>query len=127
MKLLSPTLTAEEPRDPWSKVMTVARRKHVHCENPPQVWAILDGLLYECSTAIEDFRETDLPAAALALRPLRQRIYGLLLHEKPRNLEPIVVTEWCMHGEHSLQRPVLVEPVDLQGRECRQLIVCRVV
>jgi hypothetical protein len=124
MQPLSATLTAEEPKDNWSKVLTIARRKHVVCENPPQVWAVLDGLLFECSTAIEDFRETDLPAAALALRPLRQRIYGLLLHEKPRSLAPIVVTEWCMHGEDSLERPALVEPVDLQGRECQHLILC---
>jgi hypothetical protein len=123
MHPLSATLTAEEARDHWSELMILARRKHVHCENPPQVWSVMDGLLYELSTAIEDFRETDLPAAALALRPLRQRIYGILLHEKPRSLERIVVKEWCMHGEDSLVRPTLVEPVNLQGRECHQLIL----
>lgn len=104
--------------------MSLTRRRHIHCENPPQVWAVMNGLLYECSTGIEDFRESDLPPAALALRPLRRRIYGLLLHEKPRrSREPIVVTEWCMHGENSLVQPALVEPVDIQGRECQQLIL----
>jgi hypothetical protein len=83
----------------------------------------MNGLLYESGTAIEDFREIDLPSAALALRPLRQRIYGLLLHERPRRShEPVVVTEWCVHGEDSLEWPALVEPVNIQGRECLQLI-----
>ncbi|PNF27038.1 hypothetical protein B7P43_G10404, partial [Cryptotermes secundus] len=109
-----PHQQAGEPKDHWNKLMSLARRRHVHCENPPEVWSVMSGLLYECSTAIEDFRESDLPPAALALRPLRQRIYGLLLHEKPRrSREPIVIREWCMHGEDSLVQPALVQPVDI--------------
>lgn len=105
--------------------MSLARRRHVHCENPPQVWAVLNELLYESSTAIEDFREIDIPPAALALRPLRQRIYGLLLHEKPRTSHhPMVVTEWCMHGDDSLSQPAQIEPVSIPGMEYQQLHQC---
>lgn len=104
--------------------MSLAKRRHAHCENPPQVLSVMHEQLFESSTAMEDFRELDLPPAALALRPLRQRIYGLLLHEKPRTShEPIVVTEWCMHGEDSLLEPALVEPVAIQGREQQQLYI----
>jgi hypothetical protein len=112
----------DEPEDHWSRLISLARRRHIHCENPPQLLAIMNEQLFESSTAMEDFREPDLPPAALALRPLRRRIYGLLLHEKPRTgLEPVVVTEWCMHGEDSLVQPALVEPVAIQGREYQQL------
>jgi hypothetical protein len=86
------------------------------------MWALMNNQLFESSTAIEDFRENDLPPSALAYRPLRQRIYWLLLHEKPRpGPKPIVVTEWCMHGDDSLVQPALVEPINIQGRECQQL------
>lgn len=102
--------------------MSLARRRHAHCENPPQILAVMNEKLFESGTIMEDFRELDLPPVALALQPLRRRIYGLLLHEKPRTgSEPIVVTEWCMHGGDSLVRPALVEPVAIQGREYQQL------
>ncbi|XP_069680027.1 constitutive coactivator of peroxisome proliferator-activated receptor gamma-like [Periplaneta americana] len=108
----------EEPTSEWSKIMSLARRRHTRCENPAPVWAVMNGLPYESSTALEDFREMDLPPAALALRPLRQRIYGLLLHEKPKtSSEPVTVQEWCMYGEDSLIQPALVEPVNIKGRE----------
>jgi hypothetical protein len=105
--------------------MSFARRRHIRCENPPQMWAVLNELLYESGTAMEDFRESDLPPTAIALRPLRQRIYGLLLHEKPRtSRHPIVVTEWCMHGDDSLSQPARVEPVGLPGMEYQQSYHC---
>jgi hypothetical protein len=98
--------------------MSLARRRHIRCENPSQMWGVLNELLYEMGTALEDFRESDLPPAALALRPLRQRIYGLLLHEKPRTSDhPTVVTEWCMHGDGSLSQPAQVEPVSIPGMD----------
>jgi hypothetical protein len=100
--------------------MSLARRRHIHCENPPQMWGVLNEQLYELGTVLEDFRECDLPPSGLALRPLRQRIYGLLLHEKPRTNHPIVVTEWCMHGDDSLSQPALVEPVSIPGMEYQQ-------
>lgn len=105
-----------KPKDHWSQLMSLARRRHIQCENPSQMWGVLNELLYEVGTGVEDFREGDLPPTALALRPLRQRIYGLLLHEKPRTSHhPIVVTEWCMHGKDSLSQPARVEPVSIPG------------
>ncbi|PSN48956.1 hypothetical protein C0J52_11365 [Blattella germanica] len=103
--------------DHWNHLLSMAKRRHKRCEAPPQLWAIMSFQLYESSTALEDFREGDLPPAALAMRPLRQRVYGLLLREKPTSEDvPIVVTEWCMHGEDSLKHPALVRPAILQGR-----------
>jgi hypothetical protein len=81
------------------------------------MWGVMKCQIYDSSTIMEDFREDDLPPSALALRLLRQRIYGLLLREKPTSgSEAIVVTEWCMHGEDSLKEPALVRPVILQGK-----------
>ncbi|KAJ9580161.1 hypothetical protein L9F63_004178, partial [Diploptera punctata] len=104
----------ETPSDNWNKLMSMAKKKLIHCEIPPQLWAIMNCQLYESSTALEDFREHDLPPSAIAFRPLRQRIYGLLLREKPTSGKAVIVTEWCMHGEESLNNPVLVRPVILQ-------------
>ncbi|XP_021937995.1 constitutive coactivator of peroxisome proliferator-activated receptor gamma-like isoform X2 [Zootermopsis nevadensis] len=103
------------PKDHWSQLMSFARRRHVCCENPYQVFAVMNEQMFESCTPMEDIRELDIPPAAVALRPLRQRIYGLLLHEKPKTgHEPVVVTEWCMHGDDSIELPALVEPVTIQ-------------
>lgn len=104
------------PSDNWNVLMSMAKKKLIHCEFPPHIWSVMSCQLYESSTALEDFREDDLPPAALALRLLRKRIYGLLLREKPSSPgEAIVVTEWCMHGEESLNNPALVRPAIVQG------------
>ena len=89
------------------------------------MWGVLNELLFESGTTMEDFRESDIPPTALALLPLRQRIYGLLLHEKPRTSHhPVVVTEWCMHGDDSLSQPAQVEPVGIPGMEYQQSHHC---
>ncbi|GLG99191.1 Uncharacterized protein GBIM_05708 [Gryllus bimaculatus] len=69
------------------------------------VYAIMCGLPYESSTGLEDFRKLELPPSAAVYQPLRQRIYGIILHEMPGDPENRVVEEWCMAGEGSLNGP----------------------
>lgn len=69
---------------------------------PSYVYNLLRGLPFEMSTALEDFQSA-LPPSAEILRLMRQRVYGVVLCESPRQQgSPIIVKEWCASGPQSL-------------------------
>ncbi|XP_046669806.1 constitutive coactivator of peroxisome proliferator-activated receptor gamma-like [Homalodisca vitripennis] len=92
--------------DHWSRLVAEARYRHQINELPSMVYAIMSGLPFESATSIEDFRKNDLPTFASATQPIRERIYGILLQEKPLPESGAhLVPEWCMAGPGSLDQP----------------------
>ena len=63
---------------------------------------VFRGEAYEFSTVLEDYRNQEIPAIAHFMRKFRQRLYGVMFHEKPTYGEEIFVPEWCMTGPGSL-------------------------
>jgi hypothetical protein len=53
------------------------------------------------SASLEDYSRVDKPVAKIYL-PLRQRIYGVLLYEKPT---VTAVSEWCVESSRVPSRP----------------------
>ena len=53
------------------------------------------------------------------LRPLRSRLYGMLLSEIYREdpSVPVTVQEWCSEDENSFTKPVIVTPTKPEGIE----------
>ena len=62
-----------------------------------------------------------LPSATVT-RLLRQRMYGILLHEY-EFLSGVQVKEWCGENIDSYQKPVLVKPVEPSGKIIYYIIV----
>jgi hypothetical protein len=59
------------------------------------------------SGSVEDYCKGDMPVAKI-YRPLRQRIYGVLLHEKPT---VTAVKEWCVESSTVPSQPTDVQVV----------------
>lgn len=89
------------PEQSWEYVQKKAEARVRNGTLDTMVYAIMHGLPYESSTALEDFRRTEMPPSADVYSTLRQRIYGIILHDSPGNHE---VKEWCMRGENSLAK-----------------------
>ncbi|XP_063224758.1 constitutive coactivator of peroxisome proliferator-activated receptor gamma-like [Bacillus rossius redtenbacheri] len=77
-------------------VMHEARIRHTTCEIPPFVYPIMRGKPYELSVGLEDF-DGEMEAAAKVYRPMRQRFYGVLLHDDPAKRD--TVEEWCVESK----------------------------
>lgn len=87
---------------------------------PVSAWGVLSRQVYECSPCLEDLRfitdENEDPEkrpSATITRPLRQRLYGILLFEI-RHSNPLV-TEWCGENKESYEEPVIVHPQYIRG------------
>ncbi|KAK3910504.1 Constitutive coactivator of peroxisome proliferator-activated receptor gamma [Frankliniella fusca] len=87
----------------WDQIMSIAHYNYVNMLSPSHVYNILRKLPFEMSTALEDCR-TSVPPSAVALRLMRQRIYGVALREYPggSRTDHLTVDEWCMCGPQSL-------------------------
>ncbi|CAH0388496.1 unnamed protein product [Bemisia tabaci] len=107
-KIVKRTTAPNHPH--WNAVLQRAEELHRSNYSTATVFAIVNGEPFETSTAFEDYRERDLPPFARLLRPMRTRLYGILFHEKPLNLEPQFVLEWCMEGPNSLNEPTRIKP-----------------
>ncbi|XP_066994218.2 uncharacterized protein [Anabrus simplex] len=68
--------------EPWLQVLEMAYSRHVECEAVPDVYNTLAGHPYEIGLFLEK-PSTNHQAASRVFFTLRQRIYSLLLHEKP--------------------------------------------
>jgi hypothetical protein len=55
------------------------------------MYPVMLGKVYELSISLEDYSCSDIVPTAKIYQPLRQRIYGVLLHEKPK---ATAVKEW---------------------------------
>lgn len=106
--------------DAWSQVLRIAEARLRNVLLPVSAWGVLSKRLYESFPYLENLRVTpdgngylrEQPSATIT-RPLRQRLYGILLHEI-KHLEP-TVTEWCGENRESYKNPVTVQPEYIQG------------
>lgn len=86
----------------WDKILQYAHKNYIEMMAPAYVYSLLRKLPFEMSSALEDY-ESDLTPSAVVLRLMRQRIYGVILRESPREGEgDIIVKEWCASGPQSL-------------------------
>jgi hypothetical protein len=63
------------------------------------------------SGSLEDYSKDDMPVAKI-YRPLRQRIYGVLFHEKPMVM---AVDEWCVESNIVPSQPTDVPVVRMRS------------
>jgi hypothetical protein len=63
------------------------------------------------SGSLEDYTKDDMPVAKI-YRPLRQRIYGVLFHEKPTYM---FFKEWCVESSTAPSNPTYVPVVRLHS------------
>ncbi|GLH00162.1 Uncharacterized protein GBIM_06607 [Gryllus bimaculatus] len=77
----------------WEKIKKVCYDLQKRGRMCSKVRVILDEQFYEQHTMLEDF--DDLPSISLLFRPLRQKIYAILLHEAEGFLKNREVKEWC--------------------------------
>ncbi|ERE82154.1 constitutive coactivator of peroxisome proliferator-activated receptor gamma isoform X1 [Cricetulus griseus] len=102
---------------PDSEILKVARMHHVHSESY-LVYNIMSNGEIECSNTLEDELDQALPSQAFIYRPIRQRVYSLLLGDwKDGTSTGPVVKEWFVYPGNSLRHPDLVRPLQmtLQG------------
>jgi hypothetical protein len=64
------------------------------------------------SASLEDYSKVDMLPVAKIYRPLRQRIYGVLLYEEPTVK---AVNEWCVESSEVPSKPTEVEVVRLSS------------
>jgi hypothetical protein len=80
--------------DNWRQILKLAEQKHRSCQVIKYLYSIMSWEVYQMSGSLEDYKKGDMPVAKI-YRPLRQRIYGVLFHEKSTVM---VVKEWCVEG-----------------------------
>uniref|UniRef100_A0A8C6IBZ6 Constitutive coactivator of peroxisome proliferator-activated receptor gamma n=1 Tax=Mus spicilegus TaxID=10103 RepID=A0A8C6IBZ6_MUSSI len=96
-----------------SEILKVARMHHVHSESY-LVYNILSSGEIECSNTLEDELDQALPSQAFIYRPVRQRVYALLLGDwKDGASTGPVVKEWFVYPGNSLKHPDLVRPLQM--------------
>ncbi|XP_055472114.1 constitutive coactivator of peroxisome proliferator-activated receptor gamma isoform X4 [Psammomys obesus] len=96
-----------------SEILKVARMQHVHSESY-LVYNIMSSGEIECSNTLEDELDQALPSQAFIYRPVRQRVYSLLLGDwkDGASIGP-VVKEWFVYPGNSLKHPDLVRPLQM--------------
>ncbi|XP_070557996.1 LOW QUALITY PROTEIN: constitutive coactivator of PPAR-gamma-like protein 1 homolog [Ptychodera flava] len=102
----------------------------------PLIYQVLSGGEIKLPCTIEDETSRELPSSALLFRLVRQYVYGILYsvqhlnarRRKPtkppsRNKRLVIIKEWCVRKDSSVQKPDLVEAVALPWPipPCRQL------
>lgn len=96
-----------------SAILKVARMHHVHSESY-LVYNIMSSGEIECSNTLEDELDQALPSQAFIYRPVRQRVYSLLLGDwKDGASSGPVVKEWFVYPGNSLKHPDLVRPLQM--------------
>lgn len=96
-----------------SEILKVARMHHVHSESY-LVYNIMSSGEIECSNTLEDELDQALPSQAFIYRPVRQRVYSLLLGDwKDEASTGPVVKEWFVYPGNSLEHPDLVRPLQM--------------
>ncbi|XP_069930644.1 constitutive coactivator of peroxisome proliferator-activated receptor gamma isoform X10 [Oryctolagus cuniculus] len=91
----------------------IARTHHVQGESY-LVYNILSSGEIECSNTLEDELDQALPSQAFIYRPVRQRVYSLLLggSEDDTSTGP-TVKEWFVYPGNPLKHPDLVRPLPM--------------
>jgi len=68
------------------------------------LYDVISRKVYEMSGNLEDYSKKDIPVAKI-YQPLRQRIYGVLFHEKTT---VTAVSEWCVENRKVPSQPTYV-------------------
>lgn len=77
-----------------ANVFKVARERTRHCLLSPAIYSVFKKREFRSNNDLEDFRDGKTKPIARILRPLRQRIYGILLYDS----EKTCVVEYCVEG-----------------------------
>ncbi|CAH1402112.1 unnamed protein product [Nezara viridula] len=91
----------------WKNILRKAFELHSITVISSTVYGIIAQNIYSCATCLEDYRLNDLPASQTVFKPLREKLYGILLSENP---EPCKIEEWVMCGPNSLDAAAYIEP-----------------
>ena len=95
--------------DNWQHILKLAEQKHRSCQVTAFLYSVISQNVYELSVSVEDYSKNNMPVAQI-YRPLRQRIYGVLLHDKPT---VTAVKEWCVESSTVPSQPTYVPVVRL--------------
>jgi len=97
--------------DNWEQILKIAEQKHRSCQVSSYLYGVISQKVYEMSGTLEDYSKDVMPVAEI-YRPLRQRIYGVLLHEKPT---VTAVEEWCVESSRVPRQPTDVPVVRMRS------------
>nr|XP_019568205.1 PREDICTED: constitutive coactivator of peroxisome proliferator-activated receptor gamma isoform X2 [Rhinolophus sinicus] len=96
-----------------TEILKIARMRHVQGESY-LVYNILTSGEIECSNTLEDALDQALPSQAFVYRPVRQRVYSLLLGSSQDGASSCpTVREWFVYSGNPLRHPDLVRPLPM--------------
>ncbi|XP_011534487.1 constitutive coactivator of peroxisome proliferator-activated receptor gamma isoform X7 [Homo sapiens] len=96
-----------------TEILKVARTHHVQAESY-LVYNIMSSGEIECSNTLEDELDQALPSQAFIYRPIRQRVYSLLLEDcQDVTSTCLAVKEWFVYPGNPLRHPDLVRPLQM--------------
>ncbi|XP_045699656.1 constitutive coactivator of peroxisome proliferator-activated receptor gamma isoform X2 [Phyllostomus hastatus] len=96
-----------------TEILEVARARHVQAESY-LVYSVLTSGEVECSNTLEDALDQALPSQAFVYRPVRQRVYALLLADSQGGAGSCpAVREWFVYAGNPLRHPDLVRPLQM--------------
>ncbi|XP_033105594.1 constitutive coactivator of PPAR-gamma-like protein 1 isoform X2 [Anneissia japonica] len=103
------------------EVLRIARHRHENAMLMPQVFQILSQGEIRLGYTLEDEMGPEFTPSALMFRPIRQKIYGLLFSiqqyygiNNREDFPRVVIKEWCVYQENTLQQPDAVEATPLE-------------
>ncbi|KAB0361766.1 hypothetical protein FD754_005922 [Muntiacus muntjak] len=95
------------------EILKVARAQHVQAESY-LVYGVMSSGEVECSNSLEDATDQALPSQAFVYRPVRQRVYSLLLGAGAGGFSTgPAVKEWFVYSGNPLRQPDLVRPLQM--------------
>ncbi|XP_055392195.1 constitutive coactivator of peroxisome proliferator-activated receptor gamma isoform X3 [Bubalus kerabau] len=95
------------------EILKVARAQHVQAESY-LVYSVMSSGEVECSNSLEDATDQALPSQAFVYRPVRQRVYSLLLGGGGGGSSTgPAVKEWFVYSGNPLRQPDLVRPLQM--------------
>nr|XP_015103050.1 constitutive coactivator of peroxisome proliferator-activated receptor gamma isoform X1 [Vicugna pacos] len=95
------------------EILKVARAHHVQAESY-LVYNVLSSGEVECGNSLEDALDHTLPGQAQVYRPVRQRVYSLLLGGSQGDASTCpTVKEWFVYSGNPLRHPDLVRPLQM--------------
>ncbi|XP_055289071.1 constitutive coactivator of peroxisome proliferator-activated receptor gamma isoform X2 [Moschus berezovskii] len=95
------------------ELLKVARAQHVQAESY-LVYSVMSSGEVECSNSLEDATDQALPSQAFVYRPVRQRVYSLLLGGSGGGSSTgPAVKEWFVYAGNPLRQPDLVRPLQM--------------
>uniref|UniRef100_A0A2K5TS55 Constitutive coactivator of peroxisome proliferator-activated receptor gamma n=1 Tax=Macaca fascicularis TaxID=9541 RepID=A0A2K5TS55_MACFA len=96
-----------------TEILKIARTHHVQAESY-LVYNIMSSGEIECSNTLEDELDQALPSQAFIYRPIRQRVYSLLLEDCQDVASTCpAVKEWFVYPGNPLRHPDLVRPLQM--------------